>query len=93
MRDSGVDLKPQLAVEFRRLRRGRGLQAAGLADRLGPLLTELVDASANASDLELRRKVRVLVEQLSRGFPAEQCGVILSALAAHREGASTRLSG
>ena len=92
MRDSGVDPKPQLTEEFRRLRRGRGLRAAGLAGRLGPLLTELVDASAGASDLELRRRVQVLVEQLARGFPAEQRGAIMSALAVDRERASTRLS-
>lgn len=90
MRDSGVDPEPQLVEEFRRLRRGRGLRAAGLAGRLGPLLTELVDAPAGTSDRELRRRLLVLLEQLTRGFPSEQRDTIMSALAADAEGNGVR---
>lgn len=92
MRYSEVDPKPRLAEEFRRLRRGRGLRSAGLADRLGPLLTELLDAPSGASDRELRRRLKVLVEQLTRGFPEEQSAAIMSALAADQGDAGVRLS-
>ena len=91
MRDSEMDAKSRLAEEFRRLRRGRGLHSAGLADRLGPLLTELVGAPADASDSVLRRRLRVLIDQLASGFPEDQRAAIMSALAADQR-AANRLS-
>lgn len=91
MRDSEANTKTRLAEEFRRLRRGRGLHAAGLAERLGPLLTELVDAPADAPDRELRRRLRVLIDQLTSGFPQDQRAAIMSALAADQK-AANRLS-
>lgn len=90
MRDSGVDPKPQLIEEFRRLRRGRGLRSARLAERLGPLLTELLDAPAGTADRELRHRLLVLIEQLTRGFPVEQRDTITSALAADPDGGGLR---
>jgi hypothetical protein len=91
MRDSEVDAKSRLAEEFRRLRRGRGLHAAGLADRLGPLLTLLINAPADASDRELRHRLRVLIDQLASGFPDDQRTAIMAALAADQR-AANRLS-
>jgi hypothetical protein len=91
MRDSEVDAKARLSEEFTRLRRGRGLHAAGLAERLGPLLTELTDAPADASDRELRRRLRVLIDELTSGFPEDQRAAIMSALAADQR-AANRLS-
>jgi hypothetical protein len=90
MYDSDVDTRPRFAEEFRRLRRGRGLHASGLAERIGPLLTELLDAPADAPDRELRRRLRVLVEQLAEGLPEDRRAAIMSALAAD-ERAGTRL--
>jgi hypothetical protein len=91
MRDSEVETRPRLAEEFRRLRRGRGLHATGLAERIGPLLTELLDPPADATDRELRRRLRVLVDQLTSGFPEDRREAVLSALAAD-ERAANRLS-
>ena len=91
MRDSEVDTRPRLAEELRRLRRGRGLHAAGLAERIGPLLTELLDPPADAGDPELRRRLRVLIDQLTSGFPEDRREAVFSALAAD-ERAANRLS-
>lgn len=91
MRETEVDTRPRLAEEFRRLRRGRGLHATGLAERIGPLLTELLGAPADATDRELRRRLRVLVEQLAGGLPEDRRAAIMSALAAD-ERAGSRLS-
>jgi hypothetical protein len=91
MRDSELDAKSRLAEEFRRLRHGRGLHAAGLADRLGPLLTLLINAPADASDRELRHRLRVLIDQLASGFPDDQRAAIMAALATDQR-APNRLS-
>jgi hypothetical protein len=48
------DLVRQISVEIRSLRKGRGMQAGDLEQRLGPLLTELAIGSRR-SDQELRR--------------------------------------
>jgi len=92
MYDSDVDTtRTRLAEEFRRLRRGRGLHATGLAERIGPLLTELLGAPADATDRDLRRRARVLLEQLTSGLPADRRAAVMSALAAD-ERAGNRLS-
>jgi hypothetical protein len=70
----------QLVAELIALRRGRGLQTAQLADRLGPGLRTVCDV-CGGTDREARQQVWREIERLSADFPADLRTAIRYALA------------
>ncbi|MBB5869646.1 hypothetical protein F4553_003025 [Allocatelliglobosispora scoriae] len=61
----------QLDTELVRLRRGWGLQADGLRNRLGPGLTELCHIHGSPNDAAIRHHVGSELTRLAADFPAD----------------------
>jgi hypothetical protein len=60
-----------LAAEFAELRRGWGVAASALGERVGVNLARLAGVPAEAGNQEVRRRVLALVERLLRGSSEE----------------------
>lgn len=73
-----------LTHEFATLRRGRGIMATDLRDRLGPELVRLCDIPATAGNSEIRERVIETVHRLYRALPDGDRTVIDIALGADR---------
>lgn len=66
-----VATKEELIGELARLRRGWGLESEGLAERIGPALTELFEVAPGTEDRRIRDTVLARVELICDGFPQE----------------------
>lgn len=71
----------QFAAELQRLCRHQGLRAPRLADRCGPLLAELADLPHDASDLEARQRIQLLVDRLTVDCTQDEVRLVRCALA------------
>ncbi|MFJ6671982.1 hypothetical protein ACIQMJ_12815 [Actinosynnema sp. NPDC091369] len=77
-----MDVSPAgLAADLRRLRRGRGAQAARLGDEVGPALRALCGVRDTDSHAAVREKVRATLRGWSEGLPVDLRAVFVAALA------------
>ncbi len=60
-----------LVAEFTDLRRGWGVSASALGERVGPNLARLAGVPSDAGNQEIRRRILALVERLLRGSSEE----------------------
>ncbi|MFE9745254.1 hypothetical protein ACFYOT_10150 [Saccharothrix saharensis] len=77
-----MDVSPAgLAADLRRLRRGRGAQAARLGDEVGPALRALCGVRDTDSHAAVREKVRTTLRGRSERLPVDLRAVFVAALA------------
>lgn len=77
-----MDVSPAgLAADLRRLRRGRGAQAARLGDEVGPALRALCGVRDTDSHAAVREKLRATLRGWSEGLPVDLRVVFVTALA------------
>jgi hypothetical protein len=75
----------QIAAEVRSLRKGRGLQAGDLEQRLGPLLTELAIGARNSDHVLRRHKLTSEITTCSTHLSADLRAAISASLALSTE--------
>ena len=78
-------LVEQIAAEIRALRKGRGMQAGDLEERLGPLLTELAIGPRNSDHALRRHKLMSEVTTCCAHLAADLRDAILASLALSSE--------
>ena len=78
-------LVEQIATEIRALRKGRGMQAGDLEQRLGPLLTELAIGSRNADQAPRRHKLSGELTTCGAHLAADLRSAIFASLALSTE--------
>jgi hypothetical protein len=79
------DLVEQLVAEIRALRKGRGMQAGDLEQRLGPLLTELAIGSRNSDQVLRRLKLASEITTCCTHLAADMRDAIFASLALSTE--------
>ncbi|GAB2982781.1 hypothetical protein GCM10027184_37300 [Saccharothrix stipae] len=80
--ESRVEISPaELAADLRRLRRGRGAQAARLGDEIGPALRALCGVRDTDSHAAVREKVRTTLREWGARLPVDLRAVFAAALA------------
>jgi hypothetical protein len=82
----------QFAAELQRLCRHQGMRAPKLAARCGPLLAELADLPHDASDLEARQRIQLLVDRLTVDCTRDEVRLVRCALASGDERMPAKLS-
>lgn len=83
--DQVRDLVDQIAAEVRALRKGRGLQAGDLEQRLGPLLTELAIGGGNSVQVLRRHKLTSEITTGCTHLAADLRAAIFASLALSAE--------
>jgi hypothetical protein len=76
--DDGV---AQLVAEMKTLRGGRGINADGVAARVGPALRAVFGVDTNDGPADIRRKVGSGLARLAKSLPADLQLVVLAAFA------------
>jgi hypothetical protein len=72
---------PELVVELKALRKGRGLQTVRLADQVGPALRQLCGVAGNDDSATIRDKVARRLRILADSLPEDLREVVTIALA------------
>jgi hypothetical protein len=74
-------ISAELVRELRDLRKGRGLYARHISERVGPLLRQVCHLADDDGPAEIRRKVAASLEKLAHDLPADLRVAVIAAFA------------